>query len=518
MSPDLDISDFSLLPQNLRDVLAGAGINSPTPIQAKAIPAVLSERDLLAQSQTGSGKTLAFVLPMAIKLEKHGKLRALVLTPTRELATQVAGVFKTTLSVMGLRALAITGGASYYRQKHELDCGVDVVIGTPGRICDLLDQGVLNLSELQFFVLDEVDQMLDIGFANELENIRTSVPSGVRTLLFSATLSSEIKVLARKLLNNPVEILVNNPKDQAPSTINHVYFEVRDGAEKRALINALLYYKPEQALIFCKTRLECSDLTEAFSVRGFNAAALHGDLSQQERNHTMERFRSKSLQYLVSTNVAARGIDVQNLPVVVNYSVPTDVESYTHRVGRTGRNGAEGSAWTFITPRSCRSYEYIIRSMKIVPQKMEVPSASAVAQKTADVYVGDLLRKRDLPINRNVEKAVDNAISNLSVEDKSKLLGEMLARQLEKLGSYHHDDLIVFRPIFRLEPTSSAPNNRFNGDNGGFRRRSSNGFSDRSHSGGSGNSYGRSSNSDSRSFRFAQPRRYEGSRESSYRR
>ena len=246
------IENFSSLPQVLRDALAAQGITEPTSIQARAIPAALTGRDVLAQSSTGSGKTLAFALPVALRLQKHGGLRALILTPTRELATQVAAVLDSTVSSMKLRTLAITGGASYSRQRRALQEGVDIVVGTPGRMTDLMGQGVLDLSQIESFVLDEVDQMLDFGFAEDLEKIRAQLPANVQTLFFSATLSSEIKALARKTLKNPLEVNIVSAGGQSPSTIRHSYLEVRGFAEQKALINTLLFHNPTQAMVFCK--------------------------------------------------------------------------------------------------------------------------------------------------------------------------------------------------------------------------------------------------------------------------
>lgn len=444
-----------MLPASLREVLAKQGIVQPTVIQSQAIPAALSGRDVLAQSSTGSGKTLAFALPVALKLKKHGQLRALILTPTRELATQVAGVLDSTVSALKLRTLAITGGSSYARQKRALHEGVDIVVGTPGRINDLLTQGALQLSEIESFVLDEVDQMLDFGFKEELESIRSQLPATAQTLFFSATLSSDIRAVARKLLKNPIEVNIQKSAAQSPSTIRHGYLEVRGHSEQKALINALLFHNPTQAIIFCKTRQECADLCDALVQRGFDAAALHGDLTQVERNQTMDKFRDKKLKYLVATNVAARGIDVQELPLVVNFNVPFDVESYTHRVGRTGRNGAEGQAWTIVTPTSCRAYESMMRQMKLRPELIAVPSCSEVIHRCADGLLNELKSTREKGVSKTIEKAIDRQLASLESEDKDKILREMISRYLEKLNVYYHDDMICHKPLVHLNGNES---------------------------------------------------------------
>lgn len=441
---------FEQLPAALREALAQQGITQPTVIQAQSIPAALTGRDVLAQSSTGSGKTLAFSLPVALKLKKHGALRAVILTPTRELATQVSTVLETTVRSLGLRTLAITGGSSYSRQKRALNDGVDIVVATPGRMNDLLAQGSLTLESVECFVLDEVDQMLDFGFKEDLEKIRTQLSPNVQTLFFSATLSSEIRSIARKLLKNPLEVNIVGKTGQSPSTIRHGYLEVRGHSEHKALINALLFHNPTQAMVFCKTRQECADLCDALQQRGFDAAALHGDLTQVERNQTMDRFREKKLKFLIATNVAARGIDVQDLPLVVNYNVPFDVESYTHRVGRTGRNGAEGQAWTIVTPSSCRAYESMMRQMKLKPELIAVPSCAEVVNRSAEGLLNELKLPRSKASSKTIDKAVERQFNALSSEEKEAILREMLTRHLEKLDVYYHDDVICQRPLVRL--------------------------------------------------------------------
>jgi ATP-dependent RNA helicase DeaD len=459
-TPSAALENFDGLPLPLREALTAQGIKEPTRIQAQAIPAARSGRDILAQSSTGSGKTLAFSLPVALRLKKHGELRALILTPTRELATQVAAVLDSTVSSLKLRTLAITGGASYSRQKRALSEGVDIIVGTPGRMTDLMSQGVLDLSRIEIFVLDEVDQMLDFGFAEDLEKIRSQLAPQAQTLFFSATLSPEIKALARKTLKNPLEVNVLPAGGQSPTTIQHSYLEVRGFAEQKALINALLFHNPTQAMVFCKTRQECADLTDALMRRGFDAAALHGDLTQAERNQTMERFREKKLKYLIATNVAARGIDVQDLPLVVNFNVPFDLESYTHRTGRTGRNGAAGQAWTIVTPAAARSYEFIMRKLKLKPELITIPSASEIIHRSAEGMLAEMKIAREKPAAKTVEKAVERTLAALSAEEKEQILREMLTRRLEKLDVYYNDDIVVHKPIVRL-------------DEGGFKERPS---------------------------------------------
>lgn len=446
---------FAFLPDRTRAVLAKQGINAPTLIQEKAIPIALEGRDVLAQSHTGSGKTLAFGLSLGLRLTKakRGGVLALVLTPTRELATQVTRVLEPILRTLDLSVLAVTGGDSYSRQKSALHRGVDVVVGTPGRICDLLSQDILTLENIQMFVLDEVDEMLDVGFADNLEEIRAKVGPTAQALFFSATLNPKIRKLARTLLNDPVEVVAKQAAEgeAGAARIEHGYIEVLPGGEFKALINAFLFHSPEQALVFCKTRAECAELVEALVSRGLLAAALHGDLSQDERNATMAKFRDKRVRYLVATNVAARGIDVRDLPLVVNFGVPFDPESYTHRVGRTGRAGAEGKAWTLVSPKTARGYEFLMRHLKLTPTAVAVPAPADIARRIAEETVKGLLGTPDESTGpKTVRKAVERALEDIPAEEKAALLSALLCRHVGQRESFFLNDVVPTRPVVRL--------------------------------------------------------------------
>ncbi|MEM1009681.1 MAG: DEAD/DEAH box helicase, partial [Myxococcota bacterium] len=298
---------FSALPEALQQTLEAQGIVRPTPIQSQAIPKALEGHDLCAQSQTGSGKTLAFTLPLALRLkstEAKTFPRALVLTPTRELAQQIEMVFRTYLMPLQMRCLTIIGGNAYGKQKSALRDGVDVVIGTPGRIEDLLKRGHLHLDHVEIFVLDEVDQMLDVGFAESLDNIHRGLPDQHQTLLFSATLAPQTRKMAKLLLQDPVEIKISSSV-RSPQQIEHFFVPVYKSKACSALMNLLLYHNPTQAIVFCETRQECREVTVALQQRGFQASALNSDLTQELRNETLQRFRNAELQYLIATNVAA---------------------------------------------------------------------------------------------------------------------------------------------------------------------------------------------------------------------
>jgi ATP-dependent RNA helicase DeaD len=476
---------FSTLPMGIQKHLEKLGISEPTAIQTLTIEPARAGQDLLAQSHTGSGKTLAFGLGLALRLQelkkavstetkpqtevsnspfpksrpKPGGVLGLVMTPTRELAAQVAKVLEPLLALQGGRVLAITGGESYVFQKKSLQQGVDVVVGTPGRVSDLARQGALDLKTVKLYVLDEVDQMLDIGFAETLKEIRAQIDDKAQSFFFSATLSKPIRELAKKLLNNPVEIQAAASSGPSAAPIEHRYIEVMGGGEWKALIHCLLDQDPEQALIFCRTRAECAEVTEGLQKRNISAAALHGDLSQDERNKTMNRFRTKSVRFLVATNVAARGLDVQGLPLVVNFNCPEDAESYTHRSGRTGRAGATGMAWTIVTPRHARLFESILRQTKIKPEKWEIPHAGVILKKHVAAVVESITVSTKTEVDERFDKVLSKALDNLTDEEKNKTLRTLLSRQLKKLETYDLESIIPTRPVVRLD--GGAPDRNF---------------------------------------------------------
>ncbi len=447
--------DFSKLPPNIYESLLSQGIETPTEIQKIAINPALDGQDILAQSQTGSGKTLAFALPVGLKLvgpEPHGLPRTLVLAPTRELAAQVESVFSGLLSSLGLRCLTIIGGDSYAKQKRALKKGVDIVVGTPGRIVDLMQQKNLRLEHVECFVLDEVDQMLDFGFADALAEINNALPDDIQTLFFSATMNKKMQDLARGLLENPIEIQIA-PKLTSPKNIEHGYFPVRRGQELNALVNILLHEAPPQAIVFCETRKDCREVSEAIEERGFNVAALNGDLSQEVRMATLDRFRKGSLQYLIATNVAARGIDIQGLAMVINLDVPYDVESYTHRTGRTGRAGDHGKAWSIVTPRNIRRYWFQMRDLKLEPKRLKIPSQFDILAKVTEHEVNKLRKTTESP--RAIRRMIDRVLEEISEEEAHDLLREHLRRKLETTDAFNANEI----EDHSLEFTPDRPRN-----------------------------------------------------------
>ncbi|MET0765076.1 MAG: DEAD/DEAH box helicase [Blastococcus sp.] len=350
----------------LLSALSALGYEEPTPIQQEAIPPLVEGRDLLGQAATGTGKTAAFALPVLQRLEAHRRGKspaALVLVPTRELAVQVSEALHRYGRELGARVLPVYGGAPIVRQLRSLEAGVDVVVATPGRALDLVNRGSLQLGEIATVVLDEADEMLDMGFAEDLEAILGETPESRQTVLFSATMPRRLDSLARRHLNDPVRIAIGREKAAAGEAprVRQTAYVVPRAAKPAALGRILDIEAPTAAIVFCRTREEVDSLAETLNGRGYRAEALHGGMSQEQRDRVMGRVRGGTADLLVATDVAARGLDIDTLTHVVNYDVPSAPESYVHRIGRVGRAGREGVAITLAEPREHRMLKTIER-------------------------------------------------------------------------------------------------------------------------------------------------------------
>ena len=322
-----------------------------TPIQAQSLPALIEGRDVIAQAPTGSGKTAAFGLALLHRLDPAQiRLQALVLCPTRELADQVSKhVRKLATGIANLKLLTLTGGMPLGPQLASLSHEPHVVVGTPGRVQELLEKQALDLRGVRTLVLDEADRMLDMGFGESIRLIIARTPKDRQTLLFSATYPEAIREIARKYQRDPLEVAVEGAADQAP--IEQLFFEVDERDKPAALAGLLLEHAPESAVVFCNTRRDADDVASSLAHVGFSAAALHGDMEQRDRDEVLVRFANRSCNVLVASDVAARGLDVEDLAAVVNYELPTDPDVYVHRIGRTGRAGRKGLALSLVTPR-----------------------------------------------------------------------------------------------------------------------------------------------------------------------
>ncbi|MEO6167348.1 MAG: DEAD/DEAH box helicase [Chitinophagales bacterium] len=332
------------------EALKSKGYVQPTSVQEKAIPVILEGRDIFGSAQTGSGKTAAFALPllqlMSSKPSTHRSVRTLVLAPTRELALQIGESFRDYGKHLGLKHVVIFGGVSQHAQTTQLRNGVSTIVATPGRLLDLMNQGFVKLNDIEFLVLDEADKMFDMGFIKDIQKIVAKVPSNRQTLFFSATLPPEIKQLASSLLRNPATVEVKPAVGSEILVEQKLYYV--DKINKTALLCDLLKEeKIHQALVFTRTKHGADKLVKALSLKGIRAQAIHGNKSQNARQRALDDFKTKRITILVATDVASRGIDVKELPYVFNYDLPDQADSYTHRIGRTGRAGASGFAFSF---------------------------------------------------------------------------------------------------------------------------------------------------------------------------
>ncbi|HFD12814.1 MAG TPA: DEAD/DEAH box helicase [Crenotrichaceae bacterium] len=377
----LSFSDLGLN-QDILKALDDVGYETPSPIQAKMIPFVLQGRDVLGQAQTGTGKTAAFALPILSRLDLNQKTpQVLVLAPTRELAIQVAEAFQSYASrIKGFRVLPIYGGQEYGGQIRQLKRGVHVVVGTPGRVMDHMRKGTLDLKGLKTLVLDEADEMLRMGFIDDVEWVLEQIPDQRQIALFSATMPPAIHRIAKRFLNNPKEIAIK-VKTTTASTIRQRYWIVSGLHKLDALTRILEAETFDAIIIFVRTKTVTLELAEKLNARGYAVAALNGDIPQKQRERTIEQLKNKKLDILVATDVAARGLDVQRISHVINYDIPHDSESYVHRIGRTGRAGRSGDAILFVAPREQRMLRTIERSTRHKIEAMQLPSVEQINNK-----------------------------------------------------------------------------------------------------------------------------------------
>ncbi len=355
------------------------GFTAPTEIQAQAIPHLLSGRDVVGQAQTGTGKTAAFSLPLLEQIDPKSKnVQALILTPTRELALQVCQAMKSFNDDRRVYILSVYGGQSIDRQIQTLRKGTQIVVGTPGRVLDLLSRGVLNLDSLELLVLDEADEMLNMGFIQDVEKILSQAPAERQTAFFSATMAPPIRELAAKFLRSPVTVTVKQPKE-TPTRINQIAYVVPRGWSKaRALQPILELEEPESAIIFVRTRRSAADLTRQLQAAGHSVDEYHGDLTQSQRERLLLRFRQRQVRWVVATDIAARGLHVDDLTHVINYDLPDSPESYVHRIGRTGRAGKEGIAISLVHPLDKPKLRAIERHTKQHLETGKIPTRAEI--------------------------------------------------------------------------------------------------------------------------------------------
>ena len=358
--------------QELTNILKKNGITEPTPVQEKSIPELMAGRDIIAQAQTGTGKTLAFLLPIVqrINIENHF-VQALIITPTRELAIQITAEIKKLIVDKEIKILAAYGGQDVERQIKKLKGSIHVVIGTPGRLLDHLRRKSIDLKKVKMLVLDEADQMLDMGFSKDIDMIIRQTSSEHQTMLFSATISKGIRVLASRYLKDPAQVHIRN-KSITLDEIKQLVIITTDRAKQDALLKIIQEENPFMAIIFCRTKRRASALNQDLQERGYNTDELHGDITQAKREKVMQAFRNAKTQFLIATDVAARGLDIEGITHIFNYDIPEDAENYVHRIGRTGRAGQTGKAVTFATPKDRESLELIEKGIEARIEKRRI--------------------------------------------------------------------------------------------------------------------------------------------------
>jgi ATP-dependent RNA helicase DeaD len=386
------------------------GFEEPSPIQAECIPAVLRGEDVIGQAQTGTGKTAAFGIPILERVDpKQPHVQSIILAPTRELAIQVSEELRKIGRKKRVKTLPVYGGQSIGRQIKALQQGVHVVIGTPGRLLDHLRRGTIDPSHVETVVLDEADEMLDMGFIDDIEQVFRFMPKHHQLLLFSATMPSAIRQLAKKYMRKPKYITVNRGEVTVP-VIRQIYYRVLDSYKVDALCRILDSEEVDLAIIFCRTKKGVDELTDSLQGRGYLAGGLHGDLAQQQRDRVMQSFRNGEIELLVATDVAARGIDVGSVSHVINYDIPQDVESYVHRIGRTGRAGRKGVALTLVTPREMKQLRTIEQETGTKLKARELPTLEEVAAKQQESWMAQIentIRSDDVDMTLFEEMTVE---------------------------------------------------------------------------------------------------------------
>lgn len=436
----IEFEEMGFTPGILR-AIKDLGFEQPMPVQEKVIPLVLSdEKDIIVLAQTGTGKTAAFGLPLVLSTDSDKNLiQALILCPTRELCIQITGDLNGYAKHTGnIKILAIYGGSSIENQIRELKKGVHIIIATPGRLIDLIGRRVVKLENVHTVILDEADEMLNMGFIDSINEILEEVPEGRRTLLFSATMSPEISLIARKYMNNPAEIIIGT-KNSSAENVSHNYYLVH-AKDKYKVLKRIADFEPDiYGIIFCRTRKETREVASKLINDGYNADALHGDLSQAQRDAVMKKFRQKNLQMLVATDVAARGLDVDDLTHVINFSLPDDTEVYTHRSGRTGRAGKTGISISLVHLKEKNNLHKIERMLKKSFKSLPIPTGSEICGKQLFNWV-DKLEKVSTD-HQEIEKYLPEIKQKLEKLDREELLRRVVSLEFDRfLDDYRTGD------------------------------------------------------------------------------
>jgi len=446
-----------------RDIAKGvkiAGFKEPSPIQAEAIPIIASGSDLVGQAHTGTGKTAAFGLPMMDKLAKGEIERALVITPTRELATQVADELYHLGRFAGIRTLTVYGGVGYGRQIALIHKGVQIVVATPGRLKDLYKKGKIDVFNPEIVVLDEADEMLDMGFLEEIKEIFEYIPQNRQTLLFSATMPEPIKQLANDILYQPKFLSVVGDNETTNNIIDQRYYMINENQRDEALVKLLETEETNKSIVFCRMKREVDRVTEHLQALGFNAAGLHGDLEQRDREIVVKSYRRGETKIMVATDVAARGLDVKDVTHVFNYHIPFDPQSYVHRIGRTGRAGKSGQAITLVTTEEFRELQRIQKEVG-AEMRLATLQGGEGLDDSGKEYLAEQIR------NIHIHNDAADMLVYMNDMDKAMLLEKLMSRiigqEQKNFGSqigFDQDEVDQMMQGYTSEKKASRGNNR----------------------------------------------------------
>ncbi len=432
---------FSELPldPNILKGIEALGFTTPTPVQQESIPLLVNEnRDLIGLAQTGTGKTAAFGLPMIHKIDVNKKIvQGLVIAPTRELCVQISNDFKDySKFVKGLSIATIYGGASMDKQSREIRSGAQIVVATPGRLMDMMKRKMIKINHVSYVVLDEADEMLNMGFKEDIDGILSHTPDEKSTWLFSATMPRDVEKISKSYMNNPMEITVGS-KNVGAKNIHHVYYNVPERDRYKAVKRILDFNPNIYGLIFCRTRRTTQDVADKLLKEGYNAAPLHGDLSQMQRDKAMDKFRDKTLQILVATDVAARGIDVNDISHVINYHLPDEVESYTHRSGRTARAGKKGVSIAIVSSKDQNKVFQIEKKIKIKFDEGKLPSGKEICEQQLVGYVEKI---KSVEINSDeIADLIPSISKSFEEYSKEELIKRMIGIEFNQLLKYYEN-------------------------------------------------------------------------------
>ena len=458
------------LKEEILKAIQDMGFTEATPIQEQAIPIALTGQDVIGQAQTGTGKTAAFAIPFLQLIESEPVIQVLILTPTRELCIQVEKEIKKLSKYLRLKSVAVYGGQDITRQIRELKARPQIIVATPGRLMDHMNRKTVRLDHLKMVVLDEADEMLNMGFLEDIETILGACPEQRQTMMFSATMKDEIKAIANKFMKDPQLVTVEAQELTVPA-IEQQYFEVPEQEKFKLLCRLLDIHNPELAMVFGRTKRRVDELTEALQKLGYQAEGLHGDLTQRHRDIVMNKFRNGQIHILVATDVAARGLDISGVTHVFNFDLPQEIDSYVHRIGRTGRAGKEGLALTFVEPREFGHLKMIEKTIKRKLVKTKLPSAQDSRQKKQDILYGKIVGAIKAGNVLNYQELANDLIQEYGSVDALAAVLELMAGDNGHEAEVAEVHLTAERPIRVKYPSEHKGSGRGRNSNGGNNRR-----------------------------------------------